>query len=671
MISTIKLRTISQGTTSFIPLAGFVAISIMTLSLFRLGYFILYSDRVLQALNPVDFFILGVRADLIQIGYYSLIPLLAFPLTLIRNSHTLWLKLSMVWFAIALLLILILELSTPAFLAQYDTRPNRLFFEYLIYPQEVFSTLWHGFRGWLLAGLVLIPTAIYLVLKGTLVANMKLTKRPVNHRVAWLIWPFIVILTLAGIRSTLAHRPANPAFFAVSSDAMVNSLILNSNYTLAYALYNLKHESKANRVYGSLSDAEITQTIIAEPYLKALEFPYPDYPTVHYQSATQQREKPLNIVIILEESLGATFVESLGGQAFTPNLERIKQHGWWFENLYATGTRSVRGIEAVVSGFLPSRARSTVKLSNSQRYFFTIADALKRQGYQTEFIYGGESHFDNMAAFFSGNGFSKIIDQDDYPTPTFVGSWGVSDQDLFTMLDQRLRQHAQSRQASFTLAFSSSNHEPFEFPQGVLTPNNSVASQHTVADAVRYADHALGEFFTQAMQREYWHNTLFLVVADHDTRVYGNDLVPVQKFHIPGLILGANLSPRTIEAVASQIDLTPTLLSLAGVSAYLPTLGQDLSNTSQAPANRAMMQFGDNYGWLQGDQFTVLTTDGRHLLFNYDRKLKQLSTATKTLSPEQLRRIQAFAMAPSVLYENSAYFVPVQVTSGLKNNANI
>src|SRR5690554_708033 len=119
MISTIKLRTISQGTTSFIPLAGFVAISIMTLSLFRLGYFILYSDRVLQALNPVAFFVLGVRADLIQIGYYSLIPLLAFPLTLIRNSHTLWLKLSMVWFAIALLLILILELSTPAFLAQY------------------------------------------------------------------------------------------------------------------------------------------------------------------------------------------------------------------------------------------------------------------------------------------------------------------------------------------------------------------------------------------------------------------------------------------------------------------------------------------------------------------------------------------------------------------------
>ena len=105
-------------------------------------------------------------------------------------------------------------------------------------------------------------------------------------------------------------------------------------------------------------------------------------------------------MVILEESLGATFVESLGGKPLTPNLERLKKQGWWFENLYATGTRSVRGIEAVISGFLPTRARSTVKLSGSQRQFFTLADALSRKGYNTEFIYGGQAHFDNMASFF-------------------------------------------------------------------------------------------------------------------------------------------------------------------------------------------------------------------------------------------------------------------------------
>ncbi|RWU11622.1 LTA synthase family protein [Pseudidiomarina gelatinasegens] len=651
------VRAIKQGTTSFIPVALFVVSSLLMLSLFRFGYFILYTERVIEAINPIEFFLLGIRADLIQIGYYTLVPLLLFPFCNFRKTHQLWLKFSVLWFSACFALLFFMEISTPAFLAQYDTRPNRLFFEYLLYPKEVFSTLWNGFRGWLILGVTASGLVIYTVYTFSKSMHKRLAQRTTHHGMAWLLLPVVLVFTVLGIRSTLAHRPANPAFFAVSSDAMVNSLILNSNYTLAYAVYNLKHEDKANRVYGQLTDAEVIATITAEDHLKSADFPFKNYPTVHFQAASNKREKPLNIVIILEESLGATFVESLGGLPVTPNIERLKNQGWWFENLYATGTRSVRGIEAVVSGFLPSRARSTVKLSDSQRYFFTIADALKRQGYTTEFIYGGESHFDNMAAFFTGNGFSNIIDQDEFSNPVFEGSWGVSDQDLLTMLHARLIEQQGSSQPSFTLAFTSSNHEPFEFPD-----NQIALSEHpkqTVNNAVKYADHALGQFFDRAMQSDYWQNTLFLVVADHDTRVYGNDLVPIQKFHIPGLILGGDISPRVIDTVTSQIDLTPTLLSLAGVSAYVPTLGQDLSNPETPPANRAMMQFGDSYGWLQGNQLTVLTTDGKQHQFTYQRDSKELLPSHQSLADKQIKRIQAFAMAPSVLYQSHAYYVPV------------
>jgi hypothetical protein len=44
-------------------------------------------------------------------------------------------------------------------------------------------------------------------------------------------------------------------------------------------------------------------------------------------------------------------VETLGGIPLTPRLVRLSAEGMWFENLYATGTRSVRGIEAVTTGF--------------------------------------------------------------------------------------------------------------------------------------------------------------------------------------------------------------------------------------------------------------------------------------------------------------------------------
>ncbi|WP_431159405.1 sulfatase-like hydrolase/transferase, partial [Winogradskyella poriferorum] len=89
------------------------------------------------------------------------------------------------------------------------------------------------------------------------------------------------------------------------------------------------------------------------------------------------RGKPKNIVIILQESLGARFVGSLGGLPLTPNLDALADEGWYFESLYATGTRSVRGIEAVTTGFTPTPARSVVKLGKSQSGFFSLAELLQ------------------------------------------------------------------------------------------------------------------------------------------------------------------------------------------------------------------------------------------------------------------------------------------------------
>ena len=138
-----------------------------------------------------------------------------------------------------------------------------------------------------------------------------------------------------------------------------------------------------------------------------------DIPTLRYLSATEKPEKKYNLVIILEESLGSEFVASLGGLPLTPNLEKLSKEGMWFNQLYATGTRSVRGIEALITGFLPTPGRSVVKLGKAQHNFFSIASLLSDQGYHTQFIYGGESNFDNMKGFFLGNGFQQVIDQKD------------------------------------------------------------------------------------------------------------------------------------------------------------------------------------------------------------------------------------------------------------------
>ena len=224
------------------------------------------------------------------------------------------------------------------------------------------------------------------------------------------------------------------------------------------------------------------------------DFTSAELPSQTFNTASNQG-KPKNLVILLQESLGAQFVGSLGGLPLTPNIDALSKEGWAFEQLYATGTRSVRGIEAVLTGFTPTPAQAVVKLGKSQTNFFTIADLLKQRGYDTSFIYGGESHFDNMRSFFLGNGFTTIVEQKDFKNPVFEGSWGASDEDLMAKANETFAALHKEGKPFFSLVFSSSNHDPFEFPDNRIALYEQ--PKQTRNNAAKYADYAVGEFFKQ------------------------------------------------------------------------------------------------------------------------------------------------------------------------------
>jgi len=638
------------GVLLFLLLTG-----LTVLSLSRLGLIAWQWDRVTSATDLWLIISQGIRADLIIMGMLLAPLALLGPILATRLAWPVWRVLVLVWGVIAITLLVFMEAATPAFILQYDLRPNRLFVEYLKYPREVFATLWGDFRLPLLLGVLITALAGWAITR--LMKNWLRTYNKIwPFWKLWLTWPVVAVLLVVMVRSSVGHRPANPAIFALTPDPLVNSLIINSTWSVYFALYNLKHEDHSAEVYGTLSNDEIMEQLhILYPWLQ------PDgdqpFPTLNYRQATHPREKPLNLVIILEESMGATFVGSLGGETpVTPELERLKELGWWFEQLYSTGTRSVRGIEATVSGFLPTRARSVVKLSLSQQNFFTIAELLGMQGYTTEFIYGGESHFDNMASFFIGNGFQSVIDQRDYENPTFVGSWGVSDEDLFEKTHQRLSEAQQRDEAYFGLVFTSSNHSPYEFPDGRIELHNP--EKQTYPNAVKYADFALGNFIDRARQSDYWQNTLFLVIADHDLKVFGDSLVPIERFQIPGLILGADIEPKRITSVASQIDMPTTLLSLLGINAETPMIGRDMTlESEQQSPGRALMQFADYFALLQGQEVTILRPGQSALSGVYDPEARQLQL-TGEATASDTREALAHALMPSWLYRQQRYDMP-------------
>ncbi|HEY0682480.1 MAG TPA: LTA synthase family protein [Steroidobacter sp.] len=638
---------------------GFLLVGAASLSLSRAVLIGWQWQRVDVTDSLLSMLLQGLRSDLITLGLFAAPMVVLLPLFLAARRLAWWSRLSSVWLSFSLIAILLLEFATPQFLYEYDSRPNRLFIEYLVYPREVFAMLWTGYRGSLALVAVGLGAASWLIVRHF--NKYRHCTNPWRARAVMLAWPAVVVVLFVMIRSSFEHRPANLATFAFCDDAMVNSLVTNSAYSVLSAVYGMKNEGQSE-IYGDMPAPEMIARVRGGMGAGPESFTSDRFPTLHKQTASVRRERPLNLVIVVEESLGAGFVEQLGGVPITPNLSGLADQGIWFEQLYATGTRSVRGLEAIVAGFPPTPALSVVKLNKSQRDFATLASVLRRAGYRSEFVYGGESHFDNMRGFFLGNGFHDVVDRDDIRAPKFVGSWGASDEDLFDKAHERLRALHEAQQPFFALIFSSSNHTPFEFPDGRIELHEQ--PKQTVHNAVKYADHALGGFLKQARASEYWADTLVMVVADHDTRVYGDELVPVNKFHIPGVILGADTQPHRIASTVSQIDLAPTLLSLMGVDSEHPFPGRDLTRTlpefgnqSPLPAPRAMMQFDQNFAWLQNNQVTVLLPDGDVRYFTYDRRAKSLEPALSH-DPEMARTALANVLMPSWLYRDQLYRMP-------------
>ncbi|MDH5424657.1 MAG: LTA synthase family protein [Gammaproteobacteria bacterium] len=629
------------------PFVWFAVSIIVFLSLSRAGLVIWQGERVTATDNLFFIFAQGLRFDLVLIGMVLFIPLSLTPLILIfKQSLPVWRIVVTLYLALLFVAVVFVELSTPSFINQFDLRPNVLYVEYLKYPKEVISTLWEAYK------LQLIFTIIFSALSFKWLYGRLKTAAIQVQAVRWwkaiLLSPLLLLLAVMMARSTLGHRGVNPSTVAFSSDPMVNTLPLSSAYSVLYALREMMNESQSNVQYGKLPDDEVSRLVKQEMGIDEQYFTAGQQSTLHFHEATHKREKPLNLVIVLEESLGAEFVGSLGGLPLTPELDKLTKEGMWLNNLYATGTRSVRGIEAVVTGFTPTPLRSVVKLTKSQTNFFTIAQLLKEKGYDTSFIYGGEAHFDNMKRFFASNGFDKIIEEPDFKNPVFTGSWGASDEDLFSKAHESFSSY-EDGQPFFSLVFTSTNHSPFEFPDGRIELYDE--EKQTVNNAVKYADYALGEFIRKAKKSKYWENTVFLIVADHNSRVYGAEIVPIERFHIPALILGADVKPQTYSRLASQIDLLPTLLSIMGVDATYPAIGRDLTRSTMP--GRAIMQFDTTQAYMQEDGNVAIMQKHKEPV-QYVYKKPHLSKAEQQ-DPELMKKALAHSIWSLRSYLESSY----------------
>lgn len=630
------------------PLINFLIIGLFITTLSRLFLFFLYQERVIETPKYWHVFPIGLRMDLILFCYILFLPtvlICLFPDAFLKKIRVFF----TIYFVLFLTLILFLELATPNFIGQYDTRPNQLFIQYLIYPNEVVQLLYKGYLLSVIATFVLVAVFLYVLIKRR---KVLFGIAPATYKSKLVLFPLLAFLLVFGARSSLtSKRPINSSNAIFSTDQLTNCMGLNSFYTVAFALYSMKNEGNCDKIYGKMNPEEAISRVKKYMNVNKNDFIDKEFPLLHNQYSDTLVAKPYNVVIILEESLGAEYVGSLGGLPLTPEFDKLSKEGLLFTNLYSTGTRSVRGIEAVVTGFLPSPSESVVKLSNSQTDFYTVASLLKSKGYDTSFIYGGMDNFDNMGAFFNGNGFDHLIDEEQFDAKkcAFHGTWGWCDEDVMKKANTYF---ASLKSKPFvSLVFTSSNHEPFEYPEGRIKLYDK--QKNTVNNAMKYADYSIGKFFEMAKKEDYYKNTIFIVIADHNTRTYGKHLVPIHKFHIPALIIGPNFPKgEKYTKLCSQIDIQPTFLSKIGMNLKTPMPGRNLFALPETTKGRAMMQFNDINAFRVGNQVIIMQPYKDPLQFRVENDTIFTPVA---LNKELAKDALANVITASYLYKERKY----------------
>ncbi|CAA7390975.1 LTA synthase family protein [Chryseobacterium fistulae] len=532
------------------------------------------------------------------------------------------------YFYLILILIIIYFslLAEIPFWDEFGVRFNFIAVDYLIYTYEVVENINQSYPLPLIIAVLigLVVLTFFLLKKLHAFKNAFSGKDSFKFR-AYLAIPTLII-TFA-LSSFMKNKQAD-----FSNNLVINEIGKNGAYSFfsAYRSNELDYEI----FYPKLPIKE-AYTITKQTLLqKNQKYNTTKWDDISRSTEGNNEERP-NIILVAIESFSADFLTAFGNtDGLTPNYDKLANESIFFTNLYATGTRTVRGMEALTLCIPPTPGNSIVRRPDNEN-LFSIATVLKSKKYHPYFIYGGDGYFDNMNNFFGGQGFD-IVDRDrgnplsdNIKTERFAiqdnevsfeNAWGICDEDIYKQSIKYADKSYEKQQPFFQFIMTTSNHKPYTFPNGKID-----LPQGERNSAVKYTDYALGKFISTAKTKSWFKNTVFVIVADHCASSAGKWEINIAKHHIPAIIYNLKESkPENISRLASQIDLMPTVFGYLGWNYNTSLYGKDINQMNSAD-ERAFIGNYRTLGLLKNNLFTQIDDRKRVKQFTVSGKDKSLS----------------------------------------------
>jgi phosphoglycerol transferase MdoB-like AlkP superfamily enzyme len=645
MRRSMKFRSVP---TRLLPAIAAAAVFVAVCTLTRVALALRPEAALLGSGELARSFAYGLLFDLAAAAYAVTPLVLWLALAPGRFARTRFYRLATVaWFFAACFAMLLLAVAEWLFWDEFGARFNFIAVDYLLYTHEVLGNIWQSYPvGWLLAALALAAAA------GTALAARALWR--------WSAAPLGRARGLAVVAAQAVLVAGLVQF--VDGDLkrrsprdVANELAGNGLYEFFAA--NRRNELRFERHYATLPLPEALATV--RRALGPAQWIEPLGEGIERLEPGRGKERRLNVVLVSVESLGAEFLGAYGDRrGLTPNLDRLAQTSLWFSRVYATGNRTVRGLEALALALPPTPGQSIVRRPNNE-VLFSLGSVFEDKGYAVLFAYGGYGYFDNMNAFFDANDY-RVVDRRSIPSGRieFENVWGVADEHLYNqVIDEIDREKAaHPDRPVFAHVMTTSNHRPYTYPPGRI----DIPSGSGREGAVKYTDYALGRLVERARTRPWFNDTVFVITADHGANARGTTQIPVDKYLIPVLVYApAHVAPRRVDRLMSQIDIGPTLLGLLNFSYYTKFLGHDVLRSSPA-TDRAFVGNFQTLGYLRGDELVVLEPKRKVGAFRLDGG-GQVPIAA---NPSLVREAIAFYQVASHAFADGFYLDEEQVVPG-------
>lgn len=552
-------------------------------ALFFLGYFMvarlffhvyMFSQTVTMGWgNFLLSYVHGLRLDASITGYLMMLMSLLMPVSMVMSRR--WFRgVVDALFGTVIALFSLLIWSDGALYTHWGFRIDTSFFMYLETPKEALASV----PVWQLV-LFLVAWTGYTVLSVWLFRRYVTTHIDRFDRSHWVsVFAFLLFggCMILPVRGSVGIAPINTGMVYFSSDMYTNHSTVNAVWNF---MYDLSHRDRTNLSVHFMDDAQAEQ--MRENFIMS-----PDSVPVLLNDA-----RP-NVLFIILEGIAAHVVEPLGGRAgVTPQINRLWNEGLSFRHIHASGSRSDRGLVAILSGYPSHPLASLMKYPKKTQKVHSITRALGDVGYHTSFYYGGDTDFANMNSYLKNSGFQQVVNQDDFPREYRNSKWGVHDEYLF----DRVMADMDAAQAPFFKAFFTlSSHEPFDVPMATVIKGSTDNDKYM--NSAYYTDSCLGRFIDVAKTKPWWNRTLVVIVSDHSVRyVEDHQIDEPRRYAIPMIWTGGALKEKAVmDVYGSQCDIAATLLGQMALS----TEGFPFSRNLFSSTDGVMYHFNKGFGFV-------------------------------------------------------------------------